>query len=227
MSIHPLGIWSPHRDSPCVQACKALLRLRSESWIWVNTPEEARWIVVDASREVDEHIHRLTSDQPRQRYGIALANAWSELPHKHWVFFKVPLTPKSLFPWVDQILGLPIDRYRVKGDGRDQTSSHIGKWNGRLLKLRHWPNLTAYPGMPPSLMIACRQMLTSGMLYEHLLQAVGNEMQLMRLLDDALKQGNLSAGDAGALAGCPVADGGSNVEFKTPGLFRLFLDRFR
>jgi hypothetical protein len=227
MSMQPLGIWSPHRDSPCVQAYKALLGLRSESWMWVNTPEEARWIVVDASREVDEHVHLLTKAQPRQRYGIALANAWSELPHKHWVFFKVPLTPKSLFPWIDQILGLHIDLYRDTENGRDQTSLHTGKWNGRLLKLRHWPNLTAYPGMPPMMMVACRQMLTGGMRYELLLQAVGNEALLARLLDDALQQGNLSAEEARALPGHPVADGDGNVEDKTPGLFRLFLDRFR
>jgi hypothetical protein len=226
-ALQQYGIWSPHRDSPCVQAYKALLMFRAEEWTWVELPEQARWIVIDASREVEDRIHRLTSTRPRQHYGIALAKSWSELPHKHWVFFKLPLTPKSFFPWIDQILGTsgnaPPDNPEMPGSAA--ANSHA-QWSGKLLKLRRWPNLTAYPGMPPGMMMACRQMLTTGAIYEQLQQLVRHSPVLDRILDDALHQGNLDAE-----SGNSPADGAPShrdeAEEKAPGLFRLFLDKFR
>lgn len=232
--LHPRSIWSPHRDSGCIQVCKSLLGLRNEDWQWVTSAREARWIVVDVSRGVDAELSALLAQQRQgERYGIALAKSWSELPSNHWTFFKLPLTPRSFFPWVNQILGLPpqthVDKELTMLGAEDGAIS----WDGQLLQLRRWPNLSIYPDPQLRLVEACRRMLSGPVLFDDLRRAVADDATLLRLLFDAQRQDILRTKAAKvpetrpSSTAMPPPSMPSGTVRHAPGLFQRFLNRFR
>lgn len=245
-NLHPRSIWSPHRDSGCVQVCKSLLAMRGEDWQWVNNPQEARWIVIDASRQVEDSVRLLLADTQHRRHGIALAKSWTEVPSADWAFFKLPLTPKGFFPWVNQTLGLPANSHvdkELPPDPATQPNQPMS-WQGQSLRLRRWPNLTVYPGLSLQVVQVCRRMLTEDVPYEEMLQVVGNEDMLRRLLADAWLQDNLRAlkpTEALSLAAATQATSATGSAGPTReqrptsapqaearrGLFQRFLSRFR
>lgn len=226
-SLHPRSIWSPHRDSGCVQVCKSLLSLRGEEWQWVEQPQHASWIVIDASRPVSESLDPLLRDTRQRRYWIALAKSWSEVPSPHWAFFKLPLTPRSFFPWINQNLGLPATSHvdkELPGPAAEPSPASQ-PWEGQWLRFKHWPNLSAYPGLPLHLVKLCRQMLMEEVNHAQLRQELGDHPMLHRLLADAWRHDNLRISSRTP----PAATAPTKPQDKPrePGLFQRFLSRFR
>jgi len=219
--LHPRSIWSPHRDSGCVQVCKSLLGLRGEDWLWVNDPTQARWIVIDASRQVDDQLAGLVSDPRQHRYGIALAKSWLQVPGAHWAFFKLPLTPRGFFPWINQTLGLPTQSHVDKElpAAGSAAPPNRAPWEGQTLRLKRWPNLTAYPGASLQFVQVCRRLLVEGVAFDELTQTFDDRTLLQRLLADAWVQGNLHTTAATPAVATPPR--------REPNLFQRFLNRFR
>ncbi|WP_157725701.1 hypothetical protein [Vitreoscilla filiformis] len=225
--LHPRSIWSPHRDSGCVRVCKSLLGLRGEEWLWVNDPAQARWIVIDASRQVDEQCVGLVNDPHQHRYGIALAKSWLQVPGAHWAFFKLPLTPRGFFPWINQTLGLPANSHVDKELPSEEVASapSVAPWEGQMLRLKRWPNLTAYAGASSlQLVQICRRLLVEAVAFNELKNLPNDAGLLQRLLADAWAQDNL-------IIAAPVVQQPevrtAAVPRREPSLFQRFLSRFR
>jgi hypothetical protein len=203
-----------------------LLGLRGEDWLWVSDPAQARWIVIDASRQVDEQCVGLVNDPHQHRYGIALAKSWLQVPGAHWAFFKLPLTPRGFFPWINQTLGLPVNSHVDKELPSEDiaSASSAAPWEGQMLRLKRWPNLTAYAGASSlQLVQICRRLLVESVMFEELKRLPSDVGLLQRLLADAWAQGNL-------ILTTPTAvrpDAQSTASRREPSLFQRFLNRFR
>jgi len=228
-----------------VQVCKCLLGLRGEEWQWVAQPELARWIVIDASRPLGAGVDHLIQNPHEPRRYIALAKSWAEVPSPHWAFFKLPLTPRSFFPWINQNLGLPASSYvdkELPSASAALLHQHM-PWEGQWLRLKRWPNLSAYPGLPLDVVRACRQMLITDVSHAQLCADLGEAPALARLLSDAWQQDNLrispappagtasatnaSTADAPSASGATRSSAAPPTSQREPGLFQRFLNRFR
>jgi hypothetical protein len=225
MTLPIRSIWTPHSDSRSVQVCKSLLNMRGEDWTWVNRPEEARWLVIDAERGAETGWSALLSEPGQRRHGIALAKSWAEVPSPAWTYFKLPLSPRGIFPWINQILELPLLAHVDKDLIADVTSA---QWAGARLRLRRWPNLSIYPDPGLRLPELCRQMLSTSISFESLRQQFDDETTLLRLLDDAERHRALQVERPPPAATRPGANAtAAEAAPKPPSLFQRFLSRFR
>lgn len=219
------SIWSPHRDSGCVQVCKSLLTMRGEDWLWVQQPEEARWLVIDASRRVEPEWSQLLTEPGVQRFGIALAKSWSELPNASWRFFKLPLLPRDFFPWINQAFGLPSMAHVSRALPDEPPLGTV--WTGKLLRLRRWPNLCLYPDPAMRLPELCQQLLTEPLPFETLQAQLQDDATLMRLLDDANRQHILLATSPDVAPRAPAPVERPTTSANEGSLLQRFLSRFR
>lgn len=180
------ALWSPHRDSESVQAFRSLLSLRGENWRWVEEPSAASWLVIDAGHRFDARWTALLVEGGRQRHGIVLARSWAELPSPKWTYFKLPLAPKRLFSWIDQLLGADSSSWLASLNRGDDAVG--GEWESSRLRLTRWPNLSAYGAQALQLLAVTQLMLSDSTDYELLLTQVGDAALLNRFLEEMRAQ---------------------------------------
>lgn len=224
------ALWSPHRESESVQAFRSLLRLRSENWRWVEEPAAASWLVIDAGHRFDARWTALLNEGGRQRQGIVLARSWAELPSPRWTYFKLPLAPKRLFSWIDQVIGADSASWLTSLGRGDEAAAC--EWDGSRLRLTRWPNLSAYGAQALQLLAVTQLMLSDTVDYEFLLTQIGDAALLNRFLDEMRAQRILIVDRqySGPLPGMAPAlnddDGVVRGGATVTGLLQKFLRRF-
>lgn len=178
MAKQRFGIWSPHRDSDCVTAYMALMKLRAERWVWCERPAQASWWVVDGTRaDLDAVTRDLKLQQANHdTLGAYLANDWLSVPDPAWTFFKTPLQNQQVFRWIDAAL--------------PKLAQRAATWHGCRFRLRRWPNLAKYAshtdiGDRLKMTMACANLLEDWVSYEALIPRFRDTDLLHSILDDA------------------------------------------
>lgn len=184
MSAPAFAIWSPHRDSNCVNAFKAMLGLRAEQWVWSDNAAQAHWWIIDGTRsDCGEHTAALRHQRNQANlHGAILAPDWSAVKDPIWTFFKVPLQVSLVYRWIDA--------------SQPKRARMPVSLAGRQLKLQRWPNMARYTrqvgiseGM--QLTVACSRLLQGWVRYEEVLSLVTMPSALDTLLRDAYETGIL------------------------------------
>jgi len=185
MGSSVFAIWSPHRDSNCVNAFKVLLGLRSEHWVWCNDAHDASWWVVDGMRsdchQITAALHLEHLASPSLRAAM-LAPDWSVVKDPIWTFFKVPLQANQVFNWIDA--------------SRPKRPRLPASLAGIRFKLLRWPNMARYARLVSmsesmKLTLACSRLLKDWASYEEVLGMVTVPSALDVVLRDAHEAGLL------------------------------------
>ena len=185
MGSSVFAIWSPHRDSNCINAFKVMLGLRSEHWVWCNDAHDAAWWVVDGTRPdcaaLTAALHQERLSFPSLR-GAMLAPDWSAVKDPVWTFFKVPLQSNHIFNWID-----------ANQPKRPRLPTTL---DGMRFKLLRWPNMSRYARLVSmnesmKLTLACSRLLKDWASYEEVQAMVSVPSALDVVLRDAYEAGIL------------------------------------
>lgn len=179
-------VFAPARESASTLAFMATLRLHSSAWQWVESPQQARWWVIDAAACADLPALVALYDrlEPVPRVAF-LAAQLSELPRPAWTFFKPPVKSGLIFNWVR-----PRASAQVAIAQAAASSAAAMPWRHGLLHLRRWPNISRY-GNTLELTVACSRLLAAPADYEQVLQWSVPAPLLDQLLADAHREGLL------------------------------------
>lgn len=199
MGSSVFAIWSPHRDSNCINAFKVMLGLRSEHWVWCNDAHDASWWVIDGTRSDCDaltaalHLERLASPSLR---AAMLAPDWSAVRDPVWTFFKVPLQANQIFSWIDA--------------SRPKRPRLPPSLAGMRFKLLRWPNMARYARLVSmsesmKLTLACSRLLKDWASYEEVQGMVTVPSALDVVLRDAYEAGLLEHAAAEPVAASPFS----------------------
>lgn len=203
------------------------LRIFSQQWKWCDNPEEADLWGIDAKADDIEGIartYRLCPD-PKPKV-IYLAESFTPMPVSHWVYFRIPIKISVLHKW------LVSNHFVPDLTQDDKVLSEQGgtnpKWKTYRFKLKYWPNITQY-AEGAEIMMVCSTMIHNWCEYNQLTPYGIDERILVKLLDDADKEGNLVYQSEPIPDGRPENYAENQKKSKSMGLgiFKRIFSRFR